>query len=74
MGWPTFRLQWHARKQDGLAYFVQNVKASETLTALASEDRWVTSVENTLFNDVKVTDNGDGTVTILVLGTGDFVV
>jgi hypothetical protein len=73
-GVADFRLQWHARKRDGLAYFVQNVKASETLTALASEDRWVTSVENTLFNDVKVTDNGDGTVTILVLGTGNFVV
>jgi hypothetical protein len=72
-GVVDFRLQWNARKRDGLAYFVQNVKASQTFTALASEDRWVTSVENTLFNDVKVTDNGDGTLTILVLGTGNFV-
>jgi hypothetical protein len=40
---------------------------------LASEDRWVTSVENSTFNDVNVTDNGDGTLTILVLGAGNFV-
>lgn len=68
-----FRVHWNARKRDGLAYFVQNVKSSSTFTALASEDRWVTSVENSTFNDVNVTDNGDGTLTILVLGAGNFV-
>jgi len=73
-GVVDFRVHWNARKRDGLAYFVQNVKSSLTFTALASEDRWVTSVENTLFNDVRVTDNGDGTLTILVLGAGNFVV
>jgi len=72
-GVVDFRVHWNARKRDGLAYFVQNVKSSLTFTALASEDRWVTSVENTLFNDVRVTDNGDGTLTILVLGAGNFV-
>jgi hypothetical protein len=72
-GVVDFRLHWNARKRDGLAYFVQNVKSSQTFTALASEDRWVTSVENTVLNDVKVTDNGDGTLTIRVLGAGNFV-
>ena len=31
-------------------------------------------METTFFKDLKVTDNGDGTLTILVLGTGNFVV
>jgi hypothetical protein len=68
-----FRVHWNARKRDGLAYFVQNVKSSATFTVLPSDDRWVTSVENSVFNDVEVTDNGDGTLTILVLGAGNFV-
>jgi hypothetical protein len=72
-GVVDFRLHQNARKRDGLAYFVQNVKSTLTVTALASEDRWVTSVENTVLNDVKVTDNGDGTLTILVLGAGNLV-
>jgi hypothetical protein len=73
-GVVDFRLQWNARKRDGLAYFVQNTKSTLTFTAVASEDRWVTAVENSTFNDVNVTDNGDGTLTILVLGAGNFVV
>ena len=67
------RLQWNARKRDRLAYFMENVRVSSTFTVLPAEDRWVTVVETTLFKDLKVTDNGDGTLTVLVLATGNLV-
>jgi hypothetical protein len=67
------RLQWNPRKRDRLAYFMESVRVSSTFTVLPSEDRWVTSVETTLFKDLKVTDNGNGTLTVLVLATGNLV-
>lgn len=52
---------------------MENVRVSSTVTVLPAEDRWVTSVETTLFKDLKVTDNGNGTLTVLVLATGNLV-
>lgn len=58
---------------NGLAYFIEQVKFTVVLTN-AANDKAVTEVGNVTSKDLKVTDNGDGTLTILVLGTGNDVV
>ena len=62
------RLMINARKRDRLAYFMENQRIS---VVLSSEDGTVTSEEKVLIKDLDVTDNGDGTLTILVMGTGN---
>lgn len=59
------------RGRDGLVYFMGLVHVTETLTNLAT-DKSVSDQSRTLFKDLHVTDNGDGTLTILVLATGNF--
>jgi hypothetical protein len=51
-----------------LVHFHDNVSVDETHTANGVTTRYV---ERTLFKDLKVTDNGDGTLTIVVLATGN---
>jgi hypothetical protein len=63
----TFLLNPHG--PDGLAYGSENVHGTQSLTNLAN-DKTITSVFNVTTKDLKVTDNGDGTLTILVLATG----
>jgi hypothetical protein len=63
----TFLLNPHG--PDGLAYGSENTHGTRSLTNLAN-DKTITSVFNVIFKDLKVTDNGDGTLTILVLATG----
>jgi hypothetical protein len=58
---------------NGLAYFSEQVRFTVVLTN-AANDKAVTEVGNVTSKDLKVTDNGDGTLTILVLGTGNDVV
>src|SRR3954447_18974657 len=56
-------------KKSGLAYFLEHITIDETVTGVASG----TSVRiHTAFiqKDLKVTDNGDGTLTIVSLATG----
>ena len=65
------RLMVNARKRDRLAYFMENQRIS---VELSTENGTVTSEETVLFKDLDVTDNGDGTLTILVMGTGNFTV
>jgi hypothetical protein len=54
---------------DGLAYGSEHVHGTQSLTNLAN-DKTITRVFNVTSKDLKVTDNGDGTLTILVLATG----
>jgi len=55
---------------DQLAYFLQHGKRIETLTNLAN-GRSVRSVARVTEKDMRVTNNGDGTLTVRVLATGN---
>jgi hypothetical protein len=57
---------------DGLVYFLEHARATAVYTNLANGNA-VTEVVTTVFTDLRVTDNNDGTLTILVLGTGNAV-
>ena len=57
---------------DGLAYYMEHVAFSRVDTNLAN-GKFVTSESRVTDKDLKVTDNGDGTLTILVLATGNAV-
>ena len=56
--------------RDGLVYFLSHGKRTEVITNPAN-DRFVTSVSKVIEKDLRVTDNGDGTLTILILATGN---
>ena len=58
-----------ARGRDGLIYFRDSVRGTETFTNLDT-DRTVTIRFATSTRDRQVTDNGDGTLTIVVQGSG----
>jgi len=57
---------------DGLVYFLAHGKQTEVITNLAN-DRSASSVASVIEKDLRVTDNGDGTLTILILATGNAV-
>jgi hypothetical protein len=57
---------------DGLVYFHVNVRFTAVYTNVANGNT-VTEVGNAVDKDLRVTDNGDGTLTILVLNTGNGV-
>ena len=57
---------------DGLVYFGFNLKVTEVVTNL-DNDNFVTSSATIRDKDQRVTDNGDGTLTVLVLATGNSV-
>ena len=59
--------------QQGLPYFLQHGTETDVLTNLANGES-VTSVAKVIEKDLRVTDNGDGTVTVLILATGNGVV
>jgi hypothetical protein len=59
--------------RDGLVYFSGRFHRTDTYTNLAN-GQTVTSDERTIQKDLHVTDNGDGTLTILVLATGNYTV
>jgi hypothetical protein len=54
---------------DGLVYFDAKIHATISFTNV-DNDKSFTTVFNTLDKELKVTDNGDGTLTILVMATG----
>jgi len=67
------RLLATPRGPDGLIYFMEQVHTSRVLTNLSNG----TSISDNLqgmSKDLDVVDNGDGTLTILVLATGNHVV
>jgi hypothetical protein len=57
---------------DGLVYFGFNLKVTDVVTNLANGNS-VTSFATIRDKDQRVTDNGDGTLTILILTTGNAV-
>ena len=66
----VFEYAVRSRGSDQLPYFSQLATGTRTLTN-PDNDRVVTEHFNGLEKDLRVTDNGDGTFTILVLGTGN---
>jgi len=55
---------------DGLVYFGFNLKVSDVITNV-DNGNFVTAFSTIRDKDQRVTDNGDGTLTILVLATGN---
>jgi hypothetical protein len=68
-----FRLRAVPHGRDRLAYFLEHGKVTQVFTNPATE-KSVTAVARFTEKDLRVTDNGDGTLTILVLSTGNGVV
>ena len=62
-----------ARGSDGLIYFASHVRGSVSYTNVENGLTF-TNTFNTLSKDLSVTDNGDGTLTVLVLATGNSTV
>jgi hypothetical protein len=58
--------------REGLAYFGAKIQLAETVTNLANDES-VTAFSTFIDKDLRVTDNGDGTLTILILTTGNSV-
>jgi hypothetical protein len=54
---------------DGLVYFLESLHGTVSFTNLATGKSF-TNVLNIVNKDLKVTDNGDGTLTILAMATG----
>jgi hypothetical protein len=54
---------------DGLVYFMESIHGTVSFTNLAT-DKSFTNVLNFVQKDLKVTDNGDGTLTIMGMTTG----
>ncbi len=67
----SFLFNFHG--PDGLGYGTENLHFSTTYTNLATT-KSMTEVQNTMSKDLNVTDNGDGTLTLLVLATGSLKV
>jgi hypothetical protein len=60
------------RGRAGLSYFANRLSITETFTNV-DNDNVVVSRVNAIDKDLRVTDNGDGTLTILILNTGNAV-
>jgi hypothetical protein len=60
---------FNAHGPDGLAYGAEKIHHTISFTNLAN-DQTFTQIDNFVQKDLKVTDNGDGTLTILVLAAG----
>lgn len=67
------RFAIRSRGRDQLAYYQEHSTLNEVVTNVATGEH-VTNVERVLDKDLRVTDNGDGTLTILVLATGNSTV
>jgi hypothetical protein len=60
------------QRGQGAPYFLEYVKRTEVYTNLAN-GKSVTGVVNGLQKDLRITNNGDGTLTITILATGNAV-
>jgi hypothetical protein len=58
--------------RDGLVYFLQHGTETDVLTNLEN-GKTVRSVAKVIEKDQRITDNGDGTLTIVILATGNAV-
>src|SRR3954468_19277435 len=54
---------------DGFVHGLQTIHDTRTFTNLAT-GKSITQIDNSIQKDLKITDNGDGTLTILVLNSG----
>jgi hypothetical protein len=63
------RFLFNPHGPDGLAYAMDTVKITNVLTNVDNGNS-VTELVNTANKDLRVTDNGDGTLTILFFSTG----
>ena len=61
------------RGSEGLAYYSEHLDFTGVFTNVRT-GAYVTSVESSMSKDLSVTDNGDGTLTIVAFGTGNAVV
>ncbi len=68
------RFLFNPHGPDGLAYGHENSSVTAVYTNLANGNTVTEVINHQIFTDLKVTDNGDGTLTILVLATGAGVV
>lgn len=64
------RFRFVSRGRDQLTYYAENLQTSEVVTNDANGN-YVTALTTVLDKDLRVTDNGDGTLTVLVLATGN---
>jgi hypothetical protein len=67
------RFLFNPHGPDGLAYAHANLSFTNVYTNVANENT-VTEIGRVVDKDLRVTDNGDGTLTILVLTTGSAAV
>jgi hypothetical protein len=67
------RFMFNPHGPDGLGHGLEHLRITNVY-ANAANGNAVTEQITTVFKDLRVTDNGDGTVTILVLATGNAVV
>lgn len=67
------RVMQNTHGPDGLVYFQEHARINSVFTNLANGNA-VTEVLTGMSRDLRVTDNDDGTLTILVLATGNVVV
>jgi len=58
------------RGRGGLVYFAEHLRAAGTFTNV-DNGNVATSVDKVLNKDLKVIDNGDGTLTVILLATGN---
>ena len=56
--------------KNGLVYFAEHLRVARTFTNVGNGDV-VTSLDKVLNKDLKVFDNGDGTLTVILLATGN---
>jgi hypothetical protein len=66
------RVQAVAHGRDRLVYFLQHGTETDVLTNLANGTS-LRSFARVIEKDLRVTDNGDGTLTVLILATGNAV-
>ncbi len=66
-----FHVNTHGR--DGLVYFAENTRVTNTLTNM-DNGNFVREHRVVLGKDLSVTDNGDGTLTVVQLSTGNATV
>jgi hypothetical protein len=67
------RVQAAPRRRDRLVYFLHHVTETDVLTNLEN-GKSVRVVSRAIDKDLRVTNNGDGTLTVLILATGNAVV
>jgi hypothetical protein len=66
------RVHANPHGRDGLVYFLQHGTETDVLTNLANSES-LRSFARVIEKDLRVTDNGDGTLTVLILATGNAV-